>query len=66
MGTAKDRIEDMMNASPNGTARDPVCGMMVDPATAAGQFEYGGQRYFFCCGGCLTKFRADPESFLRP
>lgn len=46
------------------TAKDPVCGMTVDPQKAAGSFEYGGQTYFFCSLGCLEKFRTDPERFL--
>src|SRR3569623_501638 len=55
-----------MNPSPTGTTRDPVCGMMVDPAAAAGRFEHGGETYFFCCSGCLEKFRAASASFLQP
>ena len=39
---------------------------MVDPAAAAGRFEHGGETYFFCCTGCLEKFRAAPASFLQP
>ena len=45
---------------------DPVCGMTVDPATAAGSFDYQGTTYSFCCQGCLTKFRADPQRYLAP
>ncbi|HOX08357.1 MAG TPA: heavy metal translocating P-type ATPase [Planctomycetota bacterium] len=45
---------------------DPVCGMEVDPASAAGSFEHGGRTYWFCNPHCLERFRADPESFLRP
>lgn len=45
---------------------DPVCGMTVDPATAAGSFAYQGTSYYFCCQGCLTKFRADPPRYLSP
>jgi P-type Cu+ transporter len=43
---------------------DPVCGMTVDPATAAGSFEHEGTTYFFCSKSCLTKFRSSPESFV--
>jgi Cu+-exporting ATPase len=43
---------------------DPVCGMEVDPATAAGSHEYKGTTYYFCSLGCLEDFRDDPESFL--
>jgi len=45
-------------------ALDPVCGMTVDPAKAAGSFDYHGTMYFFCGKGCLAKFSADPEKFL--
>ena len=44
---------------------DPVCGMEVTPGTAAGAWEHGGVTYYFCSVGCLGRFRADPESFLR-
>ena len=30
------------------THRDPVCGMRVDPASAAGHGEFHGQTYYFC------------------
>ena len=45
-------------------AVDPVCGMTVDPAKAAGQFDYKGTTYYFCGKGCLAKFAADPEKYL--
>ena len=43
---------------------DPVCGMTVDPATAAGSYEYNGTTYYFCAVRCRERFAADPESFL--
>ncbi len=48
------------------TAIDPVCGMTVDPSTAAAHVEHEGSMYYFCCQGCATKFRADPEKYLKP
>jgi P-type Cu+ transporter len=48
------------------TAIDPVCGMTVDPTRAAGSYEYDGQTYYFCNPGCLRRFKADPEEFLKP
>jgi P-type Cu+ transporter len=53
--------------SPSGpaeTAIDPVCGMTVDPRTAAGSHTHGGRTYWFCSTGCLERFRADPERYL--
>jgi Cu+-exporting ATPase len=45
---------------------DPVCGMKVNPATAAGQFDYQGTTYYFCNPRCLEKFSRDPEAVLHP
>jgi P-type Cu+ transporter len=45
-------------------AKDPVCGMTVDPATAKHKAEHGGKVFFFCCAGCRDKFIADPTRFL--
>jgi P-type Cu+ transporter len=45
---------------------DPVCGMTIDPARAAGHVRYLGDVYHFCNPNCLTRFQADPARFLRP
>src|SRR6187551_1170599 len=45
---------------------DPVCGMAVDPARAAATVERDGQTYYFCGRGCAERFKADPDSFLKP
>ena len=47
-------------------AIDPICGMTVDPATAAGSHDHRGQRYYFCGLSCLERFKADPERALQP
>src|SRR5437868_15111504 len=44
--------------------RDPVCGMTVDAAKAKGSAEYKNKMYYFCCSGCETTFKADPEKYL--
>ena len=46
------------------TAKDPVCGMTVDPATAKHRTEHEGKTYYFCSEGCRTKFEADPHRYL--
>ena len=43
---------------------DPICGMTVDPAKAAGQYDHKGTTYYFCGTSCLERFRADPERAL--
>ena len=47
-------------------AKDPVCGMTVDPATAKHQATHGGLTYYFCGAGCRAKFIADPVRSLAP
>lgn len=45
-------------------AIDPVCGMRVAIAGAKYTYEYQGTTYYFCCPGCKTTFRKDPEQYL--
>ena len=51
-------------ASGGGKGTDPVCGMQIDPNTAAGSSEYKGQRYFFCSTGCKTNFDSNPAKYV--
>jgi P-type Cu+ transporter len=46
------------------TVKDPVCGMDVVPATAAGSVDHDGRTYYFCSRHCVDKFRADPARYL--
>ena len=63
---ARGAQAEAASADPAKTARDPVCGMMVDPHTAAHRFEHDGRAYYFCSSGCLSKFTADPGKYLAP
>ena len=45
--------------------KDPVCGMDVEPATAAGKAEHGGTTYYFCSKHCLHSFKQGPERYVR-
>src|SRR5216683_2963987 len=45
-------------------ARDPVCGMSVDPTTSKHRFDTRGETFHFCSAGCRTKFAADPQKYL--
>ena len=48
----------------DNTVRDSVCGMDIEPDTAAGKSEYKGQTYYFCSPGCKRSFDRDPEKYL--
>lgn len=43
---------------------DPVCGMQIDPKTAAGTSEYQGQVYYFCSTGCKKDFDKEPDKYV--
>ena len=56
-----DRVGLTLEAAPNPprtTATDPICGMLVDVATAMYKTERNGQMYYFCCAGCQANFEA--------
>jgi len=36
---------------------DPICGMTVNPETAAGSLEQNGETIYFCSNGCLEKYK---------
>jgi len=44
--------------------KDPVCGMDIETATAAGQTEYKGQTYYFCGAKCKETFDLTPDQYL--
>jgi Cu+-exporting ATPase len=60
--TPSSRSLSVAGSSP-GTI-DPVCGMTVDPATAAASVVHDGQTYYFCNPSCAQRFRAEPERYL--
>jgi Cu+-exporting ATPase len=57
---------DCCETPKNNELKDPVCGMTVDPAKAAPTVDYDGRTFHFCSQGCATKFRAEPEKYLKP
>jgi Cu+-exporting ATPase len=57
---------DAAGASADAQEVDPVCGMTVDPRSAAGSHQHGGKTYYFCSKHCLHAFKADPEKYLKP
>ena len=44
--------------------KDPVCGMDVETAMAAGRTDYKGQTYHFCGATCKEKFDLNPQQYL--
>ena len=52
-------LEDGQFKDERVLARDPVCGMEVDPRAAAAHAEIDGIDYWFCAEGCRREFEAE-------
>ena len=49
--------------SPAAKVVDPVCGMSIDPTTAATTREHDGATFHFCSPGCAQTFDSDPHRY---
>ena len=59
-----DQTHPSADTPSNTITRDPVCGMEVSPSSGKPSLEHLGQRYHFCCEGCLGKFTAAPADYV--
>ena len=46
--------------------KDPVCGMTLEPAKAAGQMVHAGNIYYFCSAQCQRTFQENPQRYTTP
>ena len=53
-----------MESTPLLMAKDPVCGMLVDPAKARGNAQHMGVSYCFCSPACMHRFVLDPAKYV--
>ena len=58
-------LEDGRFRSDVVTARDPVCGQVVE-VEAAPTASFSGQSYYFCAEQCLKLFEANPHRYAGP
>jgi YHS domain-containing protein len=52
------------NEPTEGQAKDPVCGMTVDPQQAGAEALCEGKTYYFCSTSCRDKFEQAPEKYV--
>ena len=57
--TLKPAIPGLPTLPATAKVTDPVCGMTVDPARAAGHVDHDGTTYYFCSNGCVARFSAE-------
>jgi len=57
--------ESLVSASaPSNAYVNPVCGIVVDKASAKHVLEFGGLSHYFCCDSCKIEFEREPEKYL--
>jgi Cu+-exporting ATPase len=61
-GLSTEREEAPMSTTTDKVI-DPVCGMRIDPASAAGTAEHEGTTYYFCSAHCAETFERDPATY---
>lgn len=44
---------------------NPVCGVPVDINNPKHVVDYHGEKVYFCCDGCHTKFIAEPDRYMK-
>lgn len=62
MGVQHDERASAGSGSERRLVKDPVCGMMVNAATAL-RSEVAGRTYFFCSSGCQRTFETPEQEF---
>ncbi|MBI3745747.1 MAG: YHS domain-containing protein [Chloroflexi bacterium] len=46
--------------------KDPVCGMEINPESAAAKEEHEGRTFYFCSQACHHTFVGDPHRYGHP
>ena len=59
-----ERREPTTSTSATVRVKDPVCGMMVDRASAAKSSTWEGTKYYFCSKECADKFDQAPGTYV--
>jgi Cu+-exporting ATPase len=59
----REELEDTVSTTP-ARLTDPVCGMAVDPGSAAARQDHAGTTYYFCSRHCADAFAEDPARFV--
>ncbi len=63
VGGASDTDTGMAASQEVDEVVDPVCGMKVDPSSAAASAQHDGNTYYFCSEHCANSFRAEPRKY---
>ncbi|MFI4971054.1 MAG: permease [Hyphomicrobiales bacterium] len=65
-GSSSVQFERIALGGDQTPATDPVCGMTVDPASAAAHRVHENRDLWFCSPGCADRFDEEPQQFVAP
>ncbi|MAY94980.1 MAG: copper-translocating P-type ATPase [Nocardioides sp.] len=60
-----DQEEESTMSETPAQVTDPVCGMRIDPTSAAASTEHDGRTYYFCSTHCANQFRDNPDTYAK-
>ncbi len=55
-------LEDGQLKRLEALVRDPVCGMLLDPAVAPASLDGGSETLYFCSRGCRQEYEEDART----
>ena len=64
ISTVTEQPASVADRLPAATATDPICGMIVEIATARHHSTYDGRDFHFCCPACKRQFERNPQAYL--
>ena len=64
ISTAAEQPASVADRVPAATVTDPICGMIVEIATARHHSTYDGRDFYFCCPACKRQFERNPQAYL--
>ena len=59
-----EKLESDNNFELEKKSLDPVCGMQVNPESTKFSLKFKKNTFYFCCSGCRSKFKKNPEKFI--
>jgi len=63
-GSSEEHAPPPIAEAPAHGVKDPVCGMIVDPKTAAAKSDYKGKTYYFCSREDKDRFDKAPSQYV--
>lgn len=62
--TEKSKTDTVHEIHAAAEQKDPICGMMVNVATAKHISQVNGTNYYFCCAHCKSTFEKHPGQYV--